>query len=142
MRGMERVHASCVFFASFGVLLRGAPRAGKSDLALRLIQAGAELVADDQVEIAVRDGRLIASPPANLAGLLEVRGIGILRLPALPLAPLNIVVDLVDHADVERIPAAATADILGAKLPLYKLYPFEPSAVAKLYAALSYEREA
>ena len=79
------LHASAVALGGRAVLLRGASGAGKSDLTLRLIDEGAQLVADDQVELtADANGRmLIAAAPEAIAGMLEVRGIGILRLPLL-----------------------------------------------------------
>ena len=76
MPSLIRLHASCAARGADGVLLVGPPGAGKSDLLLRLIDRGFVLVADDQVEVA----GLQASPPARLAGLLEVRGLGIVRL--------------------------------------------------------------
>ena len=80
------------------MLLIGPPGAGKSDLLLRLLGRGFDLVADDQVDIL--DGQVTAPPP--LAGLLEVRGLGLLRLPHLPAARLALVADLSSHG--ERLP--------------------------------------
>jgi serine kinase of HPr protein (carbohydrate metabolism regulator) len=84
MRGSAthvNVHASCVAIGAKGVLLLGASGAGKSDLALRLIDGGAKLVADDRCEFFVRGGKLHVRPPARIAGLMELRGIGIVALP-------------------------------------------------------------
>ncbi|WP_040850329.1 HPr kinase/phosphorylase, partial [Nitrospirillum viridazoti] len=77
---MIRVHATCVSVGGAGVLLRGASGSGKSDLALRLVDAGALLVADDQVALAADPTAtlLTATAPERLAGLIEVRGLGIL----------------------------------------------------------------
>jgi serine kinase of HPr protein (carbohydrate metabolism regulator) len=74
------IHASCVVLAGKGVLLLGKSGAGKSDLALRLIDEGARLVADDRCELFVRGGKLCARAPASIAGLMEIRGIGIVSL--------------------------------------------------------------
>jgi HPr kinase/phosphorylase len=74
------VHASCVAVGSKGVLLLGASGAAKSDLALRLIDEGAMLVADDRTDLFVKRGKLFARAPEVLAGLIEVRGLGIARL--------------------------------------------------------------
>src|SRR5919205_3670266 len=76
MAQVVRVHGTCVARSGAGVLLLGPAGAGKSDLALRLLSRGFDLVADDQVVI--EDG--VACPPPPLAGLMEVRGVGIVRL--------------------------------------------------------------
>lgn len=132
---MMMVHGACVMIAGIGVLLRGASGRGKSDLALRLIDEGAVLVADDQVAL-IRDGdAVMASAPDALAGLLEARGVGLLRLPAVPAARLALVVDLVDAADVERLPDPDSAVMLDVALPRIVLAPFEASAAAKLRLA-------
>ena len=83
-------HGSCAARDGFGVLLMGPPGSGKSDLLLRLLPRGFDLVADDRVDVI--DG--IASAPPPLAGLLEVRGLGIMRLPHRAQATLALVVDL------------------------------------------------
>ncbi len=128
-------HATCIAIEGQAVLLRGASGSGKSDLALRLIDAGARLVADDQVRLRCRNGRLVASPPAALAGLLEVRGLAIVHLPYLDEAPVALVVDLVESGDVERLPEAEAVELAGVVLPLVRLAPFEASAPAKLRLA-------
>jgi HPr kinase/phosphorylase len=94
-----RVHGSCVSRHGSAVLVVGPPGVGKSDLVLRLIARGFDLVADDQVDI--RDG--IVSCPTELAGLLEARGLGIVRLPHCEQAHLTLIVDLGMPSD--RMPA-------------------------------------
>ena len=132
---MHRAHATCVVLEGTGLLLRGTSGAGKSDLALRVIDAGAVLVADDQVEL-TRDGeRLIARPALVLAGLLEVRGLGVLRLPYQAAAAVGLVVDLVPPDQVPRLPEDGVTDLLGIVIPRLLLAPFEASAVAKLRLA-------
>jgi serine kinase of HPr protein (carbohydrate metabolism regulator) len=138
---MEQVHATSIDIDGAGVLLRGPSASGKSDLALRMIDTGARLVADDRTNLAVRDGRIFASAPAPLAGRIEVRGIGILTIGAVQESPLALVVDLVAAADVERLPEPAKADILGIALPLLRLAPFEASTPAKVRAAIQYPVE-
>lgn len=118
------------------MLLRGPSGAGKSDLALRLIDGGARLVADDQTEL-VRDGdRILARPPETLAGRIEVRGIGIVEVPYLPSAPVVLVCDLVPPGDVVRLPGPVTTRLQGVELSLLQLTPFEASAAAKLRLAV------
>ena len=108
------VHGTCVVVGGCGVLIHGPSGSGKSDLALRLIdQPGrgtgaqaltARLVADDQVAITRRDNRLFAAAPPRLAGLLEVRGLGIVRLDHAPEAEVGLAVRLADADSIERLP--------------------------------------
>jgi HPr kinase/phosphorylase len=95
MHSERRMHGSCVSRDGDAILVVGPPGSGKSDLVLRLLSRGFELVADDQVDIT--DG--IASCPAALAGLLEVRGLGIVRLPYRDKARLALVAELDARAD-------------------------------------------
>lgn len=119
-----------------GVVLRGPSGAGKSDLALRLIDAGARLVADDQMEIEREDDSLSVRPPAAIAGLLEVRGLGILRLGHVAPAPLGLLVDLVPAEAVERLPEIETEEICGLARRRLALHPWEASAAAKVRLAI------
>jgi len=130
------IHATAVAIDGRAVLLRGASGSGKSDLALRLIDAGARLVADDQSELFRHGDSVIVRAPATIAGLLEVRGIGIVRLDALTEAPVALLVDLVPAETLERLPVRQSETILGRALPLIALAPFEASAPAKLRLAL------
>jgi len=132
---MIQEHATCIALDGAAVLLKGASGSGKSDLALRLIDAGALLVADDQVRLDNREGRLFASAPDAIAGLLEVRGLGIVRLPYRSRVPVCLVVDLVAPGEVERLPEDERIEIAGVGLPRIRLAPFEASAAAKLRLA-------
>lgn len=130
------VHASCIAINGKAVLLRGPSGSGKSDLALRLIDSGATLVADDQVVLEANDSGLMASAPTALSGLLEVRGIGIVKNAVIAAAPVRLVIDLDTDATIERLPELRTCTLLGVDLPLATLDPFEPSAPAKVRVAL------
>ena len=132
----KQFHASCVCLDGSGLLIRGPSGVGKSDLALRLIDRGARLVADDRVELSISDRNVVAHAPETLAGLLEVRGLGILRFPILESAAIRLVVDLVVSADVIRFPARRTASLVGLDVPAVTLDPFEVSAVTKVQLAL------
>lgn len=132
-----RINGTCVAIDGEGILFRGASGSGKSDLALRLIDDGARLVADDWAEASVRNGRVRLVAPGMIAGLIEVRGLGVIETTALGEAPLALVVDMVDPSAVERMPSPAVADIAGVAVPAIRLAPFEASAVAKVRAALS-----
>ena len=134
---LRQVHGTVVAVNGRGVLLRGPPGAGKSDLALRLVDRGARLVADDRVEIALRRGRLIARAPAALAGLIEVRGIGVVPISRRASAAIVLVVDLVKPERVERMPEPDRCVLAGLSLPRLKLAPFEATATLKLRLALA-----
>jgi HPr kinase/phosphorylase len=123
-----QIHASCAARQNAGVLLLGPPGSGKSDLMLRLLHHGFTLVADDRVDIA--DG--VARPPRTLAGLLEVRGLGIVRLPHSPSARLALAVSLAPPT--ARLPAPARHDLLD--LPLVTIDPAAASAPARVALAL------
>lgn len=133
---MEQIHATTVDIDGSGVLLSGSSGSGKSDLALRLIDGGARLVADDRTDLALSDGRLVASAPREIAGRMEVRGLGVLEKDAVPQTVLALVVELVDPEDVERVPETATVTFLGVDVPVVRLHAFEASAAAKVRAAL------
>lgn len=126
------LHATCVSLGGHGVLLRGPSGSGKSDLALRLIEAGAMLVADDQVALQDRDGQLWATVPKAIAGLLEVRGIGVVRLAYRRRARVVALIDLLPAGQVERMPEPAHVEVAGVCLPRYTLEPFAASAAAKV----------
>lgn len=130
------IHATAVAIDGHAVLLRGPSGAGKSDLGLRLIDAGARLVADDQSELRRRRDTLMVRAPASLSGLIEVRGIGILRLAGLAEAPVALVADLVLREEVERLPAPCSEALLGIVVPRIAVAPFEASAAAKIRFAL------
>ncbi|WP_420141292.1 HPr kinase/phosphorylase [Sphingomonas sp.] len=133
---MTLLHATCVAIGGRGVLLTGAPGAGKSDLALRLIDRGAILVADDGVAVRADGGRLLAAPGPNIAGRIEVRGLGILALPHVTDLPLALAVAL--DQPVPRMPdeEPLTRLIEGIALPVLALEPFAASAPVKVEKAL------
>lgn len=137
MAGPLLLHATTVAIGGRGVLLRGPSGAGKSDLALRLIDAGARLVADDQSELHREGDAVLVRSPGTIAGLLEVRGIGILQVDALAAVSLALIVDLAAPQHIERLPEAGKETILGIALPAIRLAPFEASAPAKLRLALA-----
>lgn len=128
------IHATAVAREGRAVLLLGPPGAGKSDLALRLIDRGWRLVADDRVVLVATDGRVIASAPAPLAGLVEVREVGILPEPTGP-ARVCLAIDL--GAAPERLPEARTRDFAGQAIPLLALDGRTESAPLKVERALA-----
>lgn len=136
------VHATCVAIGDQGVLLRGRSGSGKSDLALRLIEAGANLVADDQVALVRAGERVEASPPTPLAGLIEVRSLGIFRFAHCTLVQVRLIVDLVQEEAIERLPETRTETVLGLDLPAIKLDGRTASAPTRVHCALMRERVA
>jgi serine kinase of HPr protein (carbohydrate metabolism regulator) len=128
------VHASCVAIRGRAVLLAGRSGAGKSDLALRLVDRGAFLVSDDYTELRLWGGRLLARAPATIAGRIEVRGVGIVDMEPASDVPVCLYADL--EARPERLPEAATIRLAGEDIPLVALAALEPSAPLKLEYAL------
>lgn len=131
------VHATAVAVGAHAVLLRGPSGSGKSDLALRLIDAGASLLADDQTRLWREGDAVLVCAPEPIAGLLEVRGVGIVRMRPLPTARLRLIADLVAPQHVERLPEPSSETIFGLAIPLVAVAPFQASAVAKLRLALA-----
>jgi HPr kinase/phosphorylase len=123
------VHASAVLAGARAVLIRGPAGAGKSRLALALLKAAdcgllpfARLVADDRAQLECSHGRLLVRPAPALAGMIELRGLGIQRLPYEPVAVVGLVVDLAAE-DAERLPEMLEAEILGVFLPRLGIPP-------------------
>ncbi|GEP09153.1 HPr kinase/phosphorylase [Methylobacterium gnaphalii] len=128
-------HATCLVLGEDGVLIRGPAGSGKSSLCLKLLDHAdmvgrhARLVADDRVRLTVRHGRIVARPHPAIAGLIELRGLGIRRVADIaPAAVIRLVVDLVEECP--RLPedAAEPATILGICLPSLRLEPRQPRA--------------
>ena len=136
------MHGTTILCGGVGVMIRGRPGSGKSELALRLIDAPgygggngllrATLVADDQAYLSLRDGEVWVTCPPALAGLIEVRGIGLLRLPSLAETRLSLIVDLVAPGTAERMPEAAaeTVSLLGVHLRRIVVEQGQPAAPA------------
>ena len=134
---MTLVHGTCVDVGGTAVLLRGVSGSGKSDLALRLIDEGARLIADDQVAVVASGGALIATAPPAIAGQIEVRGVGLLAVPTAASGRIGLVIDLVAPQAIERLPRAEATEIAGVSVPRLALAPFEASAAAKVRLAAS-----
>jgi HPr kinase/phosphorylase len=134
---MVTLHATCIAIDGHGILLRGPSGSGKSDLALRAIDQGARLVADDRVVLTRRGESVIASAPSSLHGLIEIRGLGIMRMDAAAEAQVAFVADMADPGSIERLPERRLCEIEGAALPWAAFNPFEASAPVKLRFALA-----
>jgi HPr kinase/phosphorylase len=130
------IHATAVALGGRAALILGDSGSGKSDLALRLIDAGWMLVADDRVVLSRRSESLVAAPPKNLAGLIEARGIGLCRVPFLAEAEVALAVQLVGAEAVERVPEASFQTFMGISIPLINIVSFEASTPTKVRLAL------
>jgi serine kinase of HPr protein (carbohydrate metabolism regulator) len=116
-----------------GALIEGPSGIGKSDLALRALEVGFRLVADDRVTVFTAGGRLYGKAPEALAGLLEVRGLGVIDAVALPFCEVALLIRCVEHpATVERLPDPRAEVIGGVSVPVFDLWPREPSAPLKI----------
>ncbi|MDV7338402.1 HPr kinase/phosphatase C-terminal domain-containing protein [Terasakiella sp. A23] len=134
---MSQLHATAIAVDQQGILLRGPSGAGKSDLALRLIEQGAQLISDDRVEVMKKGADLIAFAPPTIAGLFEVRHLGIIKLQHLDATAIKLVIDLSSAQELERMPEDETTEIDDVTLPVVRLNPFEASAAAKVSLALA-----
>jgi serine kinase of HPr protein (carbohydrate metabolism regulator) len=131
----ETIHATTVALDGRAVLITGASGAGKSDLALRLIDRGFTLVSDDRTLLR-RDGTaLLASAPGAIAGKLEIRGIGIVELDHVSDVPVKLYVELT--SDIRRLPDEnRELPLLGVNVPLITVDAMTASAVAKVTISL------
>src|SRR4051812_28828342 len=131
----ETVHASTVALEGRAVLITGASGSGKSDLALRLLDRGFTLVSDDQTVVKKDGERLVASAPANIAGKLEIRGIGIVEMETVANVPVALLVELT--SEIQRLPdESRERPLLGVKLPLISIDAMTASAPSKVALAL------
>ncbi|MXO95075.1 serine kinase [Erythrobacter aquimaris] len=114
-------NVSCVCLGGRAILISGAPGSGKTSLALALIDRGAELIGDDGISLRLSDGIVIAGPPPETTGQIEVRNVGIVELPTTT-APIALVLDLNDKA--ARFPLEDKhRKILGIPIPLVEFRP-------------------
>ncbi len=132
---MQTFHGTIVDIAGQGVLLRGPSGSGKSDLALRLIDRGATLVADDRYQIRLSSRGPLGYAPDALYGLIEVRGLGIITLPAIKSTPVKLVVELIEPPAMQRLPERQTVGLEGTIIPKLDLHAFESSAPIKVELA-------
>ncbi|MGN1079546.1 MAG: HPr kinase/phosphorylase [Alphaproteobacteria bacterium] len=133
---MTLLHASCVEFMGSGLLICGRPGSGKSDLCLRLIDAGAKFVADDQTIVENREGKLTARAPDSIKGMLEIRGLGIVETPCIDKTEISLKLSLQPSAQIDRMPEKNTELIENAEIPVFYLDAFSVSAVIKIKTLL------
>lgn len=129
------IQATCVAVRGRGLLIQGAPGSGKSSLALALMDRGAELVGDDGLTVAAKGSVLLASPPPNIAGLIEVRNVGLLVRPTVGPVPVALALRLDPQAP--RLPdEPETLTIEGINLPCLAFWPDSPALPLRAEAAL------
>jgi HPr kinase/phosphorylase len=124
---MPPIHASAFAYEGMGCLVMGESGSGKSQLVAEAILHGAQLIADDRVQLTAANGVLMASAPPQLAGVLELRGLGLIRMDAIA-HPLHFAITL-DAAANERLPVPDTLEFLGVSLPHLRLSPPPISAL-------------
>ena len=142
-------HGTCVLVGGKAVLLRGPSGIGKSSTAMRLLLEPSEsksdfcrLVADDRVQVQISHGRIIASPPTRLAGLLEIRGVGIYKLPFEPRAQIGLVVDLMTARELanhsQRLPerASLSTEMKGVLVPFLCVGASDPTVAIRIRFAM------
>jgi serine kinase of HPr protein (carbohydrate metabolism regulator) len=134
----ETVHATAVLVGAAGVLIRGEPGAGKSALALALIERGGRLIADDRLTLTVCHERVIASAPQATLGLIELRGRGVIKVPHERAGVIRLIADIVDEEGLERMPDEhqLSAAIAGIVLPRQPIPAATEPAVRLVQAAL------
>lgn len=130
----QPVHATCIALDGRAILLAGRSGSGKSDLGLRLIDRGWALVADDYVDLVETGGRLIASPPASIAGRIEVRGVGLVAMPCVAGACVSLMFLLGEP--MERLPEPGVWRHGGVSIPSLPINAFEASAPIKVEHSL------
>lgn len=131
----ETVHASTVACDGRAVLISGPSGSGKSDLTLRLLDRGFTLVSDDQTIVRREGDRLIANAPPNIAGKLEIRGIGIVDMETVSEVPIALYVELT--SEIMRLPDdRRERPVLGVNLPLVSVDAMTASAASKVSLAL------
>lgn len=135
----EAVHATAVLMGADGVLIRGESGAGKSLIALALIERGARLIADDRLMLSACHGRLVATAPAAIAGRIELRGRGVLTVPYEHGGVIRLVADIVEDGGLERMPEPydLSTALLGVALPRQPVPGAPDHAVWLIEAALA-----
>ncbi len=133
---MDLIHATSISISSKGVLIRGASGMGKSDLAFRLMNLGATLISDDYTNVAVAKDKVILSPPNNIEGKIELRGIGIVTVPFKTKCALKLIIDLVKPNYIPRLPDQNLIEFEGHKIPSYQFSSFETSTPEKIHFLL------
>lgn len=135
----KRIHGTSVVLGENGLLITGESGSGKSDLALRLIDSGATLISDDLTICMKKETSIHLFSMEKICGLIEIRGIGLMKVPYIENIKLSMIIQLVDK-EIDRLPKIRKKKLLGLNFPLIKIFSKEASAVAKIKLKL-YEEE-
>ena len=135
----KRIHGTSIALGENGLLITGESGSGKSDLALRLIDSGATLISDDQTICMKKETSIYLFSMEKIYGLIEIRGIGLMKVPYIENIKLSMIIHLVDK-EIDRLPKIRKKKLLGLNIPLIKIFSKEASAVAKIKLKL-YEEE-
>ena len=133
---MSLYHATCIAINGKGILLEGPSGAGKSDLALRLISRGGVLVGDDYLTLSAKKNQLLATVPGNIAGKMEVRGVGVMDVDYVPETTIALAIELVPRGEVPRLPENKVKTLEDIKIPVLALHAFDASTPDKIILAL------
>ena len=126
------LHGTCVEVKGKGVLITGNPGAGKSALALQLMDRGALFISDDQTVLSQETGEIVIQAPLALKGLMEVRGVGICQFPCQEKSFLRLFVEICDSIDVERLPEPSFVEYYGIRVPYLKILKGDPLGAIKI----------
>lgn len=125
-------HATCIELNGKGILIVGDSGSGKSDLAIRLIDSGGILVSDDYVELIEKNNKLIAKTAPNIGGMIEVRGVGLIKINYKERTNVELVLKLTERKQISRLPETEYFEYGNAKVRQYIFDPFANSAIAKI----------
>ncbi|MBL6865062.1 MAG: HPr kinase/phosphatase C-terminal domain-containing protein [Rhodospirillales bacterium] len=134
------IHSTAISLNGDGILIKGPSGSGKTDLALRLIESGGKLISDDQVIIKRKAKRLFLSSPKELNGLMQLSGIGIVKVDYVQNIPLELVVKLQPYKNLDPFPINKEEIIKDLSIPTLSLYSFAVSATAKIKVALDVQK--
>ena len=134
------IHSTAISLNGDGVLIKGPSGSGKTDLALRLIESGGKLISDDQVVVKRKAERLFLSSPKELNGLMQLSGIGIVKVDYVQNIPLELVVKLQPYNVLDPFPINREEFIKDLSIPALNLYSFAVSATSKIKIALGVQK--
>ena len=137
---MFMIHSTAISLNGDGILIKGPSGSGKTDLALRLIESGGKLISDDQVIIKKKAERLFLSSPKELNGLMQLSGIGIVKVDYVQNIPLELVVKLQPYNVLDPFPINREEFIKDLSIPALNLYSFAVSATSKIKIALGVQK--
>lgn len=136
----QPMHASLIAYQGMGILITGPSGSFKTTLAIEAMQLGAKFIADDRVQFTLISGMLMGGPPKGMQGVLEIRGVGLFRLPDTATQQvIHCVIDLSDPQSIERLPATQLkTEILGISVPMMRMAPPPHTSAAVMLSAVKW----